>query len=236
MTKIVLADLVTYDASGRGLANRAGCLVVSVEYHHAPEAPFPPTHDDVLAATRWVLAHAGELGGDPARVAIGGESAGGRMAAATCLSLKAEGGPQPVFQLLVYPVASTARTTSSYEEARDAKPLGLHELVLRHLISDVAQLSDPRLDLLSVPLDQLAGLPTALVIIAERDPLRDEGEMYAERLNQAGVPVDACRYEGMMHEFFGTAAVLDQADAAQDQAADALRAAFEAPVGASAGS
>jgi acetyl esterase len=224
----VIADMDVYDASARGLANRADCLVVSVEYRHAPEAPFPAAHDDVLAATKWVLANAAEFGGDPARVAICGESAGGNMAAATCIALANEGGPQLIFQALVYPVTSTAMDSASYAEAVDAKPLysGWMNWFLGHTISELSDLDDIRLNLMATPIDQLSTVPPALVITAGRDPLRDEGEAFALRLEEAGVLVTATRYEGMMHEFFGAASVLDDAAAAQDEVASALAAAF----------
>lgn len=201
---------------------------MSVEYRHAPESPFPAAHEDVLAATRWVLANAAELGGDASRVAIAGESAGGTMAIATCLALKREGGPQPEGQLLVYPVASTAMDTPSYDEARDAKPLYSAMLgwFFSYLITDVSDLADPRLDLLSVPAGELVGLPPALVITAERDPLRDEGETLAEHLEQAGVRTTAIRYHGAPHEFFGMAAVVDKAAEAQTEAARFLSGVF----------
>ncbi len=236
----VLADLDVYDASCRALANRAGCVVVSVEYRHAPEHKFPAAHDDVLTATQWVLANAASVGGDPGRVAIAGESAGGNMAATTCIALHDLGGPELIFQLLVYPVASTSMDTPSYAEASDAKPLysGFMNWFFGHIVTEASDLSDRRLDLVSIPVDRLAGLPPALVITAERDPLRDEGEAYAARLADAGVDVEASRYEGMPHEFFGAAAVVEMAADAQDQAATALRAAFSrrTPAASAAGS
>jgi acetyl esterase/lipase len=222
----VIGDLDVYDASPRALANRVGALVVSVEYRHAPEFPLPAAHDDVLAATRWVAANAAELGGDPTRLSMVGESAGGNMVAATALALAGE---VPLrAQVLVYPVTATSMDTPSYEEARDARPL--YSAMMRwffiNAISDASDLLDPRLDLMSVPAEQLAGLPTTLVITAERDPLRDEGEAFAARISDAGVAVEAVGYPGMGHEFFGMAAVVDQAAAAQQKAADHLSAAL----------
>jgi acetyl esterase/lipase len=224
----VIADLDVYDASCRGLANRAGCLVVSVEYRQAPEHPFPAAHDDALVATRWVMAHAGDLGGEPRLVAVAGESAGGNLAAATCLALKQAGEALPVFQLLIYPVASGAMDTPSYQEAQDAKPLysGLMHWFFAQSVTDPAQLSDPRISLVEASVEDLTGLPPALVITAERDPLRDEGEQLAKALLAAGVPVAATRYPGVMHEFFGAAAVMDKAAKAQEEAASALRAVY----------
>ncbi len=230
----VLADLDVYDATCRSLANRTGALVVSVEYRHAPEHPFPAAHDDVLAATRRVMGHAAEFGGDPTRVAIAGESAGGNMAAATCVAMAAAGEPLPVFQLLIYPVTSTSMDTASYAEAADAKPLysGLMNWFFGQAIASEADLADPRLNLVSLPREALAGLPPTLVITAERDPLRDEGEAFSDQLRAAGVEVTAMRFEGVCHEFFGAASVLGQAVRAQEEAAKALMSAYGATVSA----
>ncbi|CAN5790382.1 hypothetical protein BH23ACT1_BH23ACT1_08740 [soil metagenome] len=224
----VIADIDVYDASCRGLANRAGCLVVSVEYRQAPEHPFPAAHDDALAATRWVMEHAEELGGDPGRVAVAGESAVCNLAAATCMALKQAGSPLPVFQLLIYPVASGAMDTPSYAEALDAKPLysGLMHWFFAQSVTDPAQLADRRISLVEASVEELTGLPPAMVITAERDQLRDEGEELAKGLLEAGVPVAATRYPGVMHEFFGAAAVMEKAALAQEEAATALRAVF----------
>lgn len=227
----VIGDLDVYDASCRGLANKAGCIVVSVEYRHAPEHPFPAAHDDVLAATRWVMAHAADLGGDPARVAIAGESAGGNLAASTCLQLKAAGERQPVFQLLVYPVTTGEQYGESNLDAADAHPLNrpmMSWFAMHTFDGNPGAAADPRFDLLGLPPDQLAGLPPALVITDERDPLRDQGEQFARHLHAAGVPVTATRYDGAPHEFFGMAAVVDKAEQTQQEAALHLRRAFGA--------
>jgi acetyl esterase/lipase len=226
----VIGDLAAYEATPRGLVNRTGCMAVSVEYRHAPEHPFPAAHDDVLAATRWIMANAASLGGDPSRIAIAGESAGANMVAATCLTLKQAGEPLPLLQALIYPVASAAMDTASYDEARDAKPLysGLMPWYFSHLVTDPADLRDPRICLVDVPIEQLAGLPPTVVITAERDPLRDEGELLASRMRQAGVAVTATRYTGVMHEFFGMAPVIKKAAEAQDEVARALMTAFGA--------
>lgn len=227
----VIADLDTYDASARALARRVPAIVVSVEYRHAPEHRFPAAHDDVLAATRWVMDHVAEIGGDPRRIAIAGESAGGNMAAATCLSLKRMGLRLPRCQLLVYPVTSTSTGWNSFRENVDAQPL--HTAMMgwftRHLLADPSQAHDDRLALLEAPLSDLAGLPEALVITAERDPLLDQAEAFAARLRAAGVEVHAVRYPGVPHEFFGMSAALDRAVQAQVEAARFLRTAFGSP-------
>lgn len=226
----VIADLDVYDASPRALTNRANCIVVSVEYRHAPEHPFPASHEDVLAATRWVMQNAGDLGGDPNRVAIGGESAGGNMATATCIELKRAGERLPVFQVLVYPVTDfVGQDYASYEDSADAKPLNVPMLEWfgQHEMTDPGQAEDVRLSPLRASVEELSGLPPALVITAESDPLRDQGEDYAHKLMDAGVHVSLTRFPGVMHEFFGMTAVLDSAKLAVQQAALALQAGFE---------
>jgi acetyl esterase len=225
----VLFTVDTYDASCRGVANRTGAIVVSPEYRRAPEHVFPAAHEDVLATYRWVREHAAELGGDPRLIAIGGESVGGNMAAATALALKASGEPLPSAQVLVYPLTTAEQFGDSMADAADARPLNrpLLSWMAMHAfrgVPDAAQ--DPRVDLLSVPAEELAGLPPTLVITDERDVLRSQGEEFACHLQAAGVSVTAAHYDGVMHEFFGAAAVLDKAGEAQQQAADHLRTAF----------
>jgi acetyl esterase len=220
----VIADLDVYDATPRALANRAHAIVASVGYRRAPEHPFPAAHDDALAATRWVHTHAEELRGDPTRVAVAGESAGANMAAATCLQLMHAGGPAPQFQLLIYPVASGLGGTPSYDDCADAVPLNRAMMgwFVKHTFPDPVQALDPRVDLVNVPLGDLRGLPPTLVITAQRDPLRDEGEAFARRLALAGVEVTATRYNGVPHEFFGMGAVVEAAQRAVNQAAAEL--------------
>lgn len=229
----VLYTVDTYDASCRGVANKTGAIVVSPEYRRAPEHVFPAAHDDVLATYRWVRQNAGELGGDPARIAIGGESVGGNMAAATCLQLAQAGEPMPVAQVLVYPLTTGEQFGESMVDAADARPLNrpLLSWMAMHAFEGVPEAAaDPRVDLLSVPPEQLATMPPTLVITDERDVLRSQGEEFARHLRTTGVPVTATRYDGVMHEFFGAAAVLDKAEQAQSQAAQHLRDAFRATV------
>ena len=227
----VLFTVDTYDASCRGLANKAGCIVVAPEYRRAPEHVFPAAHDDVLATYLWVAAYAAEIGGDPMRVAIGGESAGGNMAAATCLQLKEAGERLPVAQELVYPVTTGEQYGGSMEDAADARPLNrpLLSWMAMHAFEGKPDAGkDPRIDLLGCSASQLAGLPPAVVITDERDPLRDQGEEFARHLSEAGVATESIRVDGVSHEFFGAAAVLDKAEEAQQRVAAHLRAAFAA--------
>ncbi|MBA3743205.1 MAG: alpha/beta hydrolase fold domain-containing protein [Sporichthya sp.] len=234
----VLYTVDNYDASCRGLCNKTGAIVVSPEYRRAPEDVFPASHDDVLATYRWLDANAAQLGGDPRRIAIGGESVGGNMAAATCLQLKAAGDPMPVAQVLVYPVTTAEQVGESMADAADARPLNLPLLswMAMHAFQGVPHAAkDPRIDLLGVAIEELAGLPPALVITDERDVLRSQGEEFAAHLDKAGVAVTATRYDGMMHEFFGASAVLDKAEQAQQEAADHLLRAFNSAAGPVAG-
>lgn len=231
----VLHTVETYDASCRGVANKTGAIVASPEYRRAPEHVFPAAHDDVLAAYRWIRDHAERLGGDPARIAIGGESVGGNMAAATCLQLARAGEPLPLAQVLVYPLTTGKQFGVSMSDAADARPVNrpLVSWMAMHAFQGVpGAANDPRVDLLSVPIEQLTGMPPTLVITSERDVLREQGEEFARHLRSAGVPVTSTRYDGVMHEFFGAAAVLDKAEQAQRETAEHLRRCFTAPLAA----
>ncbi|MFP8960461.1 alpha/beta hydrolase fold domain-containing protein [Streptomyces nanhaiensis] len=225
----VLFDIDTYDASCRGLANKTGAIVVSPGYRRAPEAVFPAAHDDVLAAYRWTVANASRIGGDPERIGIGGESVGGNMAPATILQLAAAGEPLPAAQVCVYPLTTAEQYGESMEDAADGRPLNraLLSWMAAHAFDgrpDAAR--DPRVDLLGLPADRLAVMPPTLVITAERDVLRSQGEEFTRRLQDAGVATALTRYDGVMHEFFGASAVLDKAEQAQRQAAGHFARAF----------
>src|SRR5213594_3317229 len=223
----VIGNLETHDGVCRHLANAAGAVVVSVEYRLAPEHPFPASGEDAYAATRWVAANAAVIGGDAKRIAVGGDSAGGNLAAVVSLMARDRGGPPLVFQLLVYPVTNVpSAQTASYRENAEGYFLTAKMMhwFWDHYCGKNPDLSDPYLCPLRAK--DLKRLPPALVVTAEFDPLRDEGEAYAARLREAGVPVTSKRYPGMIHGFFGMGAVLTQARAATKEAAEALRAAF----------
>ncbi len=225
----VLHTADTYDASCRGLVNKTGAIVVSPEYRRAPEAVFPAAHDDVLTTFRWLRGQAAELGGDPARLAVGGESVGATMAAATSWQLLRAGEEPPVAQVLVYPLTTVEQFGASMTDAADARPLNrpLLSWLTMHAFAGVPHaVRDPRVDLLGIPAGELAGMPPTLVITAERDVLRSQGEEFARHLEAAGVPTTLSRYHGVMHEFFGASAVLDKAELAQLEAAGHLRRAF----------
>jgi acetyl esterase len=219
----VIATIDTYDASARALASNVGAVVVSVEYAKAPEKPFPASHEDVYKVTQWVMNHAGEIKGDPNRVAIAGESAGGNMATAVCLMAKDRGGKMPVHQLLVYPVVDNDMNTESYRQNADAKPLNKAMMAwfFDKASKNPADTQSPYL----MPLKNadVSGLPPATIVLAEIDPLRSEGEAYAQKLKKAGVDTELKLYEGVTHEFFGMNAVLDDAQAAQTFASARLK-------------
>ncbi|MEZ5410090.1 MAG: alpha/beta hydrolase fold domain-containing protein [Acidimicrobiales bacterium] len=235
----VLYDIDTYDASCRGLCNKTGAVVVSPDYRRSPEAPFPSAYDDVLAAWRWGAAHAADLGVDPDRMAIGGESVGGTMAAATALALRGDGGtgdPAPSALVCVYPLTTAEELGDSMVEEADARPLNkavLSWMAMHAFAHTPDAVADWRVDLLSVGADRLGLLPPTLIVLAERDPLRSQGQQLADQMRAAGVDVACTTYAGVMHEFFGAAAVLDEAERAQREAAELfLRGFGVAPIGA----
>jgi acetyl esterase len=181
----------------------------------APEHRFPAATDDCLCALNWLARHATELGGDAARIAVAGDSAGGNLAAVTALRARDEGGPRLAGQLLIYPaIAHYTRGTPSYSEKGEGYLLTREamEFFWTSYLDDAASKRRPY----AAPLEaaDLSSLPPAMVITAEFDPLRDEGEEYGKRLRQAGVPTVISRYEGMIHAFFGLTGIVDKADAA----------------------
>ena len=222
----VIGDLVTHDGVCRSLTNAARCAVASVDYRLAPEHRYPVATEDSYAAFQWVLGHAARLGIDPRRVAVGGDSAGGNLAAVVSLMARDRGTPLPVFQALVYPVTNDDLDTASYRENATGYVLTREGMrwFFRHYLAREEQGREPYASPLRAP--SLAGLPSALVQTAECDPLRDEGEAYAARLRDAGVPVTVTRYPGMFHGFLRMTNILDKAKAARDEVAGALRKAF----------
>jgi len=219
----VIADTKTYDASPRALAKMAKAIMVSVDYHRAPENKFPAAPDDAFAAYQWTLAHAAEINGDPKRVAVGGESAGGNLATVVSLMARDKKAPMPVMQLLVYPVVNDDMSTPSYMENADAKPL--NKPMMAWFFKYYG--ADPKSPYaLPMKAASLKGLPPATVIAAEIDPLRSEGKQYADRLKKEGVTVSYKAFKGVTHEFFGMGAVVPRAKEAEQYAADALDKAF----------
>ena len=218
-----LGSIETSDGVCRALANASGCQVVTPGYRLAPEHPFPAAVHDCLAAVEWVADHAGELGADPDRIAVGGDSAGGNLAAVTSLAARGRGGPPLAAQVLVYPNTCYHADTESLRDNDDRYQFNHHSVdwYWRNYLSTPEEGRDPLVSPLLAA--DLAGLPRALVITAEYDPLRDEGEAYANRLRDAGVPVELTRYDGMAHGFFTMSGVLDDARHAVAQVAEYLR-------------
>lgn len=221
----VIATIDTYDTSARALAREAQAVVISVEYRKAPEAKFPAQHDDALAAYRWALANASQMGGDPRRIALAGESAGGNLAVATAIAARDAGLQRPAHVLAVYPVAGSDLNTPSYKENANAMPLNRAAMAwfLHHTARGPSDLADPRI---SLAMADLHGLPPVTLVQAQIDPLRSEGEMLAAGLRAAGTPVESRLFPGTTHEFFGADAVIRSAGDAQRFAGARLRAAF----------
>ncbi|MBO4209034.1 alpha/beta hydrolase [Micromonospora echinofusca] len=218
-----LGSIDTADGICRRLANAVPCTVVTVGYRLAPEHRFPSAVYDCYAAAEWVAANAGDLGVDPDRIAVGGDSAGGNLTAAVALLARERGGPALAGQVMVYPNTRYGAETPSMQGDADPYLFNRHSVdwYWGHYLADPADGRHP----LASPLlaDDLTGLPPALVVTAEYDPLRDEGEQYAQRLAEAGVPTELTRYDGMIHGFFAMSGVLDGGARAQAQVADWLR-------------
>jgi acetyl esterase/lipase len=223
----VIANKEVYDAGARGLSKASNAVVVSVDYRLAPEAKFPAAWDDALAAYQYVAKNAAKMKGDPHNLALAGESAGGNLAVATAVAVKAAGLTTPKAVIAVYPVSQTGNmTTKSYEDSASAKPLNkaMISWFIDKLITSPTDKMDPRLDVVHA---NLSGLPPVTIINAEIDPLRSDGELLQQALTQAGVKVDRKVYKGVTHEFFGTAAVVKEAEEAQTFAGEQLVSAFK---------
>ena len=224
----VVGDLDTHDQPCRFLAQEAGVRVLSVEYRLAPEHRFPAGLEDAVAAFRYAVAEAARFDADPARVAIGGDSAGGNLAAAAARVLALEEGPAPAFQLLIYPVIDLTRKRTSYEMFADGFFLTARQMdwYRDHYLADASAAADPRVS--PILASNLAGLPPAHVVTAGFDVLRDEGEDYAALLRDAGVPVTSHREPGLIHGFTHGAASARAPRRAMLRVAAALRAGLSA--------
>ena len=222
----VIADIDVYNASAQGIAEQAGAIVVSVAYRLAPEHKFPTAHNDAFAAYQWVLANAASINGDPKKVAVLGESAGGNLAANVSIMARDKGVQMPVCQVLVYPVAGSDTTTASYQKNAMAKPLNkpMMNWFVKNYLNNMGEGKDPRINLVAA---NLKGLEATTIITDEIDPLQSEGMMLADNMKAAGVTVDSKNYDGVTHEFFGMAAVVPQAKDAQGYAASQLKKAFK---------
>jgi acetyl esterase len=219
----VFCDIETHDGLCRMLTNESGCRLISVGYRLAPEHPFPAAVEDSVFVTRWVFEHASALGIDPTRIAVAGDSAGGTLAAVVCQLAKQTGGPTPALQILFCPVTDVS-VDSAWRKAcpegslLNGPPI---EWALRHYCPRDADLADPRLSPLRA--GDFSGLPPAHIHTAEFDPLRDQGEAYADQLERAGVKVQYTCHDGMIHHFYGMAGTIPYARVAIKAAGAAIK-------------
>jgi acetyl esterase len=226
----VICNLDSHDRECRNLAKASGCVVISVDYRLAPEHPFPAAPEDAYAATRYVAEHGAEFNVDASRIAVAGDSAGGNLATVVALMARERGGPALRFQLLIYPGTDwTDDSSPSRQEYRN------DHFLTADMMDWFTDLYLPRAEDRRSPYaspifaEDLSGLPPAMVITAECDPIRDQGEAYARRLQAAGVPVVLKRYDGMIHPFFNLAGIIDAARVAVADAGSAVRSALASP-------
>ena len=224
-----VGDLDTYDGDARNHAVGAGAVVVSVDYRLAPEHPYPAAVEDAWAATQWVATHAGELGADPDRLALAGDSAGGNLAAVVAQLARDAGGPPIRYQLLWYPATTWDTSLPSFTENANAPLLGNSAIkgFSRWYVGDL-DLSDMPATLAPARAKYLAGLPRAYIAVAGYDPLRDDGARYAELLSAAGVTVELHNAETLTHGYLGYAGVVPAATDAAERGLSALREALYA--------
>lgn len=227
----VLGDLEVSDSACRFLASNAGLAILSVDYRLAPEDPFPAAVEDAVAAFRYAVDHADELGADPAAIGVAGESAGGNLAAVVSQIATREPGPAPAFQLLFFPVTDLSTKHPSYKLFSEGFFLTEAQMdwYRERYLTDPAQAADPRVSPLLA--EDLTGLPPAYVAVAGFDPLRDEGEAYAARLKQAGVLVTLRRHSGLIHGIINATGVGHAGREVLLQAAGALRVGLSARAG-----
>ncbi len=223
----VLGSIETHDPMCRELTRSVGCVVVSVDYRLAPEHPFPAPLEDCYAAVCWVARHSADINGDAQRIAVGGDSAGGNLAAAVALTARDRGTPPLAYQLLIYPVLDHAFETNSYRENGAGYFLTQEMMVWfwQHYLRDEAYGASPQASPLRA--QNLYGLPSTLLLTAEFDPLRDEGEAYAKRLQAAGGEVEYRCYAGMIHGFLRLTSRLETAARAMAETAETLRTALD---------
>ncbi|UVO34006.1 alpha/beta hydrolase [Bradyrhizobium arachidis] len=210
----VIGDLDSHDVVCRQLAIEGALIVIAIDYRLAPEHKFPAATDDAIAATKWIAAHARELGVDAARLSVGGDSAGGNLAAVVALAARDGDGPEIAGQVLIYPAVDFAMTHGSHSEP-ETSVLLTHSVIRwfrDHYLNGAADTHDWRAS--PARAENLAGLPPAYVLTAGADPLRDEGSEYAARLKQAGVPVTYKHFPGQFHGFFTMGKLLQQANVA----------------------
>ena len=221
-----LGDLEVIDPILRSVTNEIGALVVSVDYRLAPEYKFPIPVEDCYAATKWVSENISRYNGNPNQIAVGGDSAGGNLAAVVPLMSKDRGGPKIDLQVLLYPVTTNSFDTKSYLE--NGKGNYLETSAMHWFGNQYFNTEEDKLNPYASPLlaKDLTGLPPALIFTAEYDVLRDEGEAYAEKLEEAGVPVELTRFDGQIHGFFWMPVIMDDAKTALNQIKDAFKKQF----------
>jgi acetyl esterase len=225
----VVGSIATHDALCRAITNAAGVAVVSIDYRLAPEDPFPAAVEDAYAATEWVASRGETIGVDPSRIAVGGDSAGGNLAAVVALLARDRGGPRLAFQVLIYPITNDDLDSPSYREFAEGYLLTREAMAWYWEQYVPGSTNHRRCDPAASPLraEDLSGLPPALVITAGYDVLRDEAEVYAARMTEAGVAVRLSRHDGMIHGFLRRGAIFDQARKALAEIAEALRTALD---------
>ncbi len=218
----VIANKEVYDGGARAISKLANAVVVSVDYRQGPEHKFPAAHEDALATYKWALANAASIKGDPKKIALAGESAGGGLALATAIVARDMKLQQPTSIVSIYPIGGTDTTTASYQENANAKPLNRAAMswFFKNYLNGPADYNNPRVNLVTA---NLKGLPPVTIINAQIDPLRTDGEMLADKIRAADGKVDQKTYEGVTHEFFGMGSVIDKAKDAEQMAADALK-------------
>lgn len=224
---MVAGNKDVFDNVSRALTNRVGCLTISADYRLAPENKFPVPLEDCYAVLGWATEHGGEVGGDQTRVAVLGESAGANLTAALALLARDRGGPKMLYQVLVNPLLDYARETESLKEFGEGYGPGKKDI--KYCVELFTSSEADRANPYALPLKStnLSGLPPALILTSEYDPLRDEGEIYGEKLREAGVPAIVRRYDGVLHGFFIMTKLTEPSNRAIEETAATLRATFE---------